>query len=322
MNRLLPIILLLLASPLCATTWYAGTSSANINAVTWYPTSTGSCAGSGTALVWGAQANGDVFDANGCTAIAVNVDPGTATGASAGVCGTVTVTVTLQTNSTNGGAFTYATANNIVIHANVTATTTTALAVSGSTGGGTICGNVNGGTASSAYGVNDSHISTIFYFVGNLTGGSGSSAVAIYGAGAGYWNIAGNAAVGTGSASYGMDNYAGNNVTMVGNCIGSNTVAYAGCQNGGTLTLTGNIINGKIGLGVQNTYANAFYYTPAAANYILSAKDSSYTLGTINGHATLLPTDPGASNVKTGVVYGPNTGTYSAGATVSANGGW
>ena len=111
-------------------------------------------------------------------------------------------------------------------------------------------------------------------------------------------------------------------VTMVGNCIGSNTVAYPGCQNGGTLTLTGNIINGKIGLGVQNSYANAFYYTPAAANYILSAKDSSYTLGTINGHATLMPTDPGASNVKTGVVYGPNTGTYSAGATVSANGGW
>ena len=60
-----------------------------------------SCAGSGTALVWGAQMNGDVFDANGCTAIAVNVDPGTATGASAGVCGAVTVTVTLQTNSTD-----------------------------------------------------------------------------------------------------------------------------------------------------------------------------------------------------------------------------
>ena len=142
MKRCLLILgLLLLAGTAHAATWYAGTSSANINAVTWYPTSTGSCAGSGTPLSWGSQANGDTFNANGCTAIAVNVDPGG-----------VSTQVTLTSHASLGGGFTYATATNITIHAHVTSGSTVALTITGATGGGTIAGNITGGTATSARG--------------------------------------------------------------------------------------------------------------------------------------------------------------------------
>lgn len=313
MKKLLGLILLLFMSCAAhATTWYATSSSVGIDTASlWVPTSTGSCTGSGTALVWGAQANGDVFDANGCTALAVDVDPGAATGASAGVCGTVTVTVTLNTDATLGGAFTYATSTNIVIHAGVTAGTTTALTVTGSTGGLTICGSIIGGTVTSKFGVSDSHTLVTVYVIGNTTGGSAGSSNGYNQSGNGPVNLTGTATAG--SSTGGGISVAGNGVFVVtGNCVGSNTTSAVGCGvggNGNAIALTGNIINGNKGPGTSGPVI----YTPAATNYILYPKDSSYTLGTINSHATLMPTDPGSTNVKTGVVYGPNTGSYGGG---------
>ncbi len=320
MKRFLPFLLLLLAaSPASATTWYATSSSVNIDTASlWVPTSTGSCTGSGTALVWGSQANGDVFDANGCTALAVDVDPGVATGASAGVCGAVTVEVTLETDATNGGAFTYATATNLVIHANITATKTTALGISGSTNGGTICGNVTGGSTGSQLGVSDGHTLVTVYLIGNITGGSGSGAYGYDLAGNTPLNIKGNASAG---GAHGLYSGASGSATMAGNCVGSDTAVAMGCYFGGTgvLTLTGSIINGKRDIGA----GGAVYFTPSATNYILSPKDSSYVLGTIDAHATETPTDPGVSNVKSGVAYGSFTGTLvSGGAAACAIGGW
>ena len=313
MKRWLVVLsVLFLSSWMQATTWYATSSSANINAASlWVPTSTGSCTGSGTALTFGSQANGDVFDANGCTALAVNVDPGAATGASAGVCGTVTVTVTLQTNSTNGGAFTYATATNIVIHANITATKTIALAVSGSTGGLTICGNMQGGSTAAQEAVNDSHTSITVYVVGNITGGSATTTYGYSISSAGPLNVVGNSAAGTDSV--GLESSGNATVTITGNCTGSNTTSFAGCQStttgAGGLVITGNIINGIHSQGVSGSVT----YTPSATNYILSPADSSYTLGTINSHATEMPTNPGVTNVLSGVQYGSYTGTASGG---------
>ena len=299
MKRILTALLLLCSWPAWGATWYATSSSANTNATgLWVPTSTGSCTGSGTALVWGAQANGDVFDANGCTALAVNVDPGVATGASAGVCGTVTVTTTLTTDATNGGAFTYATATNIVIHASVTATKTTALTISGSTNGGTICGNLMGGSTSNQYAIQDTHTSVLMYLVGNSSAGSADDAVGLNSTGtSGGWNV-------------------------TGNCIGSTTGNYlsVGCAGVGapSITLAGNIINGLRGGGVSGL----IYLTPASTNYIISPKDASYTLGVVNSHATVTPTDPGASNVLSGVTYGPFTGTLSSSGGVCATSNW
>ena len=317
MKHLLLITLLLLAVPLHATTYYANLlTSQNINYTTggagWYPIQGASCVATGTPVAVGSFANGDVLNANGCTGIAVNVDPGAATGASAGVCGTVTVTVTLTTDATNGGGFTYATATNIVIHANFTGSKTTALAITGSTGGGTICGNAQGGSTSSQYGVYDSHTSVTIYMVGNSTGGSASFCSGYNLVSSAAVNIVGNATAGSGGSADGLDTTG--TVSMTGNCVGSSTATSRGCLiTGGSLTLTGNIIDGKVGSGVYQ-YGGTLYYTPAAANYILTPKDSSYTLGVINSHSTVMPTDPGVTNVKSGVVYGPYTGTLSAGA--------
>jgi hypothetical protein len=86
----------------------------------------------------------------------------------------------------------------------------------------------------------------------------------------------------------------------------------------GSFTLTGNIINGTKAMGING----GVYYTPANTGYTLYAKDSSYTLNTINTHSTLMPTDPGVSNVKSGVVYGAGTGTYGGGAGLCDTGGW
>jgi hypothetical protein len=138
--------------------------------------------------------------------------------------------------------------------------------------------------------------------------------------GAGTFNIVGNASAG--SVGSGFSTATGSaTINMTGNCIGSNSSGQAfGCvnTNAATFTLTGNLISGLKG----GAYYGAIIYTPAASNYTLYAKDSSYTLNTINTHSTLMPTDPGVSNVKSGVVYGAGTGTYGGGAGLCDTGGW
>ena len=309
MKRILTALLLFCSWPAFATTWYATSSSVNINATgLWVPTSTGTCTGSGTALVWGAQANGDVFNANGCTALAINVDPGVATGASAGVCGSVTVTPTIESDASAGGAFTYATATNLVCHGNIQGGKVSTLTISGSTNGGTLCGTVTGGATASINAVTDSHTAVTFYVVGNIAGGSATSAVGYNTTGSVPLNIAGNATGGSGIGAHGLDASSGSaTITMVGNCVGSNTVIAEGCVTNvtSTLSLTGNIINGLKG----NGQFGPMYFTPASTNYIISPKDASYTLGTVNSHATVTPTDPGVNNVRLSTVYGPFTGT-------------
>lgn len=286
MRNVLLLAIILCCIPSFGATWYAGTSSANIDAVTWYPTSTGSCTGSGTPLVWASRATGDVFNANGCTSIAVNVDPGSAS-----------VQVTLTTDATNGGGFTYATASNLIMHAHITSTKTIALAITGSTGGGAIVGNITGGNATSIHGVSDSH-----------------TGVAV--------SVTGNAAPGTGSGANGY-NYTGatGGVSISGNCQGSDTNTGVGCSssNVAPITVTGNLIAGKRAQAAYGT----IIFTPAAGNYALWPKDSSYTLGTIGSHATEMPTDPGAGNVRLGTGYGTFTGTLPvSGGGVCITGGW
>ena len=324
MKRFLPLLFLLLSAPLYATTWYATSSSANINAVgLWVPTSTGSCTGSGTPLVFGLQANGDVFDANGCTLIQLNIDPGTATGASQGVCGTTTVQVTIQGNASHGGSFEYP-ATTLVIHANVIAGTNSYTVLVNGSGGGTLCGTVTGSSVTtSTEAMSFGSSGTIQYVVGNVAGGSVAGAVGIYGVGTGALTVIGNVTSGSATAAYGMSLADGGSgsVTVNGNCVGSNTVATAGCYSfgtGGTFTLNGDIINGLKATG----QFGPILYTPSATGYILYPKDSSYTLGTIDSHAILMPTDPGSTNVKSGVQYGPNTGSYSGGGSICTTGGW
>ncbi len=321
------ILLLAVASPSWAATWYATSSSVNINAASlWVPTSTGSCTGSGTALVWTAQAAGDVFNANGCTALAVNVDPGG-----------VSTQVTLTTDGTNGGGFTCATATGpATIHAHLTATKTTALATTGSSGSGcNVSGNIQAGTTSAADGVTDAHTSgaSAITYTGTVTGGAASNEFGLIATGSGTVNVVGNAVVGTGGPGVSASNTP---VTVTGNCIGSDTTSLVvGCAGGtgGTngILVTGGLVNGKIG---QAALGNV-HFSSTITNYGVIPKNSSYavsncltaaqvTAGTCT-NALILPADPGITNVLSGTVYGPLTGTYTpggGGGGVSVLGSW
>jgi hypothetical protein len=315
----LSVILVLLFSSLCghAATWYATSSTVNINAVgLWVPTQGASCAGSGTALIWGAQATGDVFNANGCTALAINVDPGS-----------VSAQVTLTTDTTFGGGFTLTMANLGTIgtiHAHVTATKTVAVALSGTTSSGTISGNITGGNASTAYGINMTSTTGTLTVIGTVTGGTFATGNGINAAGgaSAIILVTGNASVGSGATG---GNGLSLSTTMVGtitgNCNGSDSSPQNGCfaSSTGSLTVIGNIINGKRGWGANGT----ILFTPAATNYILTPKDTSSTLGTIDTHAIETPTNPGVTNVRLSTVYGSFTGTMtSSSSTCASVQGW
>ena len=304
-------LILVMVGSAQATTWYATSSSVNINAANlWVPTSTGTCTGSGTALTWGSQANGDTFNANGCTALAVNVDPGSAS-----------VQVTLST-VTNGGGFTYATATNITIHANILAGTTAALVITGSTGGGTIIGNATGGTGSSSYGISTAHNTVTLNMTGDCRGGSGSYSMGccIVSANGGF-ALTGDAYPG----SSGSGVYLNSNLAMsLVNVWGSDTALAVGLQSlsaSFSITVTGNVINGKVGA----ASSAGFRFVPAnGTKFICYPKDASYAIGTedcthtgggagLSSHATEVPINPGSSNVATGVNYGSFVGTLAGG---------
>jgi hypothetical protein len=303
MRRFL-LLFFALATPFFAADWYATSSSVNVNASNlWVPTSTGSCTGSGTALVWGAQAAADNFYANGCTSLAINADPGPN--------GTVTL-LTTAGSGTAGGGFTYAAASALTLHAHFTAGTTACVTVSGTSGISAIIGNLQGGSGAGSYGVSNNQSGSSLTITGNLTGGSSSTSAGLFSGSSGTVNITGNVTPGSIASSSGLTVNASGVINLTGNCIGHDTNVASGCSNSatGTITITGSIINGKKGMGFTG---GAPRFTPAATNYIIYAKDSSYVLGVVDSHATVMSPDPGVANVKVGTTYGPYTGTYAGG---------
>lgn len=308
---------LILVANLSAADWYADSGSKAMSAVVWYPTPTTSCAaGTGTPLVWGAQASGDNFFANGCTAISVGADPGP------------NGTVTLRTDAgpvggTAGGGFTYATASNLTLHVNLLAGTTSALTISGSTGGGTITGNLTGGSGTSARAVSDTHTGAgvTITVQGTITGGSGTGDYGYYIAAASTVVVNGNVSPGSVASVPGLTTTSASSVVTVnGICFGSDSVNSIGCSGlPGGMTVTGPLVNGKNGMATT-----AAQYVPAAGSYICMPKDSTYAIGTedcthtggaagLSSHAIEMPTDPGLANVKTGTGYGTFTGTLTGG---------
>ncbi len=298
-----------------ATTWFATSSGVNISTTSlWVPTSTGSCTGSGTALVWASRAAGDIFVANGCTTIALNADPG--------VNGKVTIT-TSGNGGTDGGSFTYASATNITLNIDVVAGTTLCLTATGSTGKIDIIGNVTGGSGSTHYGINDAHTVITATYTGTFTGGSGGSSHGINLSGTGAATITGSGVAGSIAAANGI-NATTNNTTVTGNCTGSDSVVAFGCANadtnGNTLTIIGSVINGKKGTGWRG---GIILYNPAVTDYMCIPKDSSYAIGSedcthtgggagLSTHAIEMPLAPSITNVKSGTPFGSLTGTYAS----------
>jgi hypothetical protein len=310
------LILIFTTNALAVNSWYAAaatpSTAVNMNtAGTWVPTSTGTCTGSGTALTWNNQTAGDIFYANGCTAITVNVDP---QGTNAGK-GKVVLTTTAGAG-TAGGNFLYATAANITITSDITAGTTVGLSVSGSTGGGIIAGNVTGSaTTNSQYGVSSTHTNVTLYINGIATGGGGGASSRGY-----YSNTASpvqiTSCVGTKSSGC----YTGSAsavVTVTGSCIGSSTdTGVPGCLSAstGTITVTGNLIYGTLGPPI----IGPVIWNPASApgtttqNYIAIPGPAASTLYP----SIIVP----VADVSSGYHYGFDGSTYYTG-TLSAGGG-
>jgi hypothetical protein len=285
----------------------------SMDLIVWKDTQGASCANSGTALTWGSQGNGDTFNSNGCTNLYLTADPGS-----------VSVELTLTNDATNtGGGYDYSTAANATLHTNLAAVSANLLTITGSTGGGTISGNILGGSTTAAYGVYDNAASVTINVIGGITGGSASASYGWFQSSAN-----GNLIV-TGNVSLGVSNglnwgYAGTAIVN-GNCVGSDTNTGAGCSDysttGGTITVTGSIFNGKKGSGAA---ANGILFTPAAGNCITYPSSSSGTLQTscpssVTANVTqMAPVLTGGlgttSNVASGVTYGGFGGTASGGA--------
>lgn len=251
---LLLILILLLATPAGATTWYACASTKNINSVSggttsdvWY--SEAACTG-GSWYAWTSTFDdglsaGDILEANAQTALAINVNPG-ATGKK------------VHLKNTAGGAFTYATATNITINADLTsAGASTLLTISGSTGGLTIVGDI---AATGGRAVYDGHTTIVTYVTGNVTGGT---EMGYYLGGSGNTTITGNCTGGSGT-NYGCyANQGTSTLTVAGNCTGGSDINSYGCTtaSGSIIVVTGSIVHTSVGMGangkIQWTPANS-----------------------------------------------------------------
>ena len=324
---ILALMILTFAIPSWATPYYAGgLAGQNINYTSsagWYPTSTGSCTGSGTPVTIGNFANGDILNANGCTGITVNVDPGS-----------VSVTVNLSTvgtGGTAGGTFLYTTTASppATVHANCTAGSTNCLSVSGLTGStGTITGICTGSATGSYEGCHDTHsqaAGTMHYGAG--LGGDGSSSAA----GIDYnYSVTGTPVIVDGNctasatASKGIGCYANSAVmTVNGDCIASGNTGCFSDGTGGLLTATGNIIGSATNVGAKG----AVSWVPSAASKyfkMLTASGAflylSAGLGNVGGSFLGNAATQKSSIATTAYFVGPDSTNYTQG-TASAGGG-
>ena len=268
MNKyLIAILIVMLASPVGATTYYACIAG-DINAANAWEDAAGCDGSTFTYGTGGFPAAGSVLNANN-QAMTVNTDPGpngkvvltNPAGGAFTSSGNITITADVGVDGDRGsvdcltigsGTVTLlgdvyggdgSGADGLVISGAGTAVTI------GSSGAGTVT--IKGGSAATGYGVNDSHTAATTTVYANITGGTNSTAAGYSHNAAGTVAITGNI---TGGAAHGIQNLnSSSTITVAGDCIGSATVAAShGCNNlaYGTFTVTGNIINGAAGSGV------------------------------------------------------------------------
>jgi len=232
------------------TTWYAQNGSQNIDAA-WNGHDTmwnDAADGSGNWLTWSSLGSSDVLNANGKTAIAINVDV---------TCDTIKTGT--GTGDTAGGGFTVAAAR--TMNCDVLAGTTTCVTdtcssgthvINGDITGGsvsgspsawtksgncnmTITGNLTGGVRPAAYGIalSSANTSGVIQVTGDVTGGAGSGANGIMLSGTGPVTIDGNLT--NGATSYAVQMGVDASLTVNGDVIGG---AYAGVYlTNGTVTV-------------------------------------------------------------------------------------
>ena len=225
--------------------------------------------------------------------------PGAADEARASTGHTITIAANVTcTELSNDGTGIYTLNSGVTLTANVTSKSTTVTRscvqfTAASPAAGTIVGNITGGTVSSAFGANNTSTGTL-NITGNVTGGSGSSSFGVNNNSSGSILITGNSIGSTGSVSVGLNNASTGNVTITGNSTGGPNVNSYGSRNAatGTLTITG-IATGGAGstsYGVRNDSTGTVK--------LGRAKGNAYGPGNTSGLAAAV----GASNVGLGVI--------------------
>jgi hypothetical protein len=227
------------------------------------------------------------------------VVPGVGDEARAATGHTVTITANVTCDEvSNAGTGIFTLNDGVTLTANVTNKSTTTSRsclqfTAASPAAGTIVGNITGGTVSSAFGANNTSTGTL-NITGNVTGGSGSSSFGVNNNSSGLIFITGNSIGSTGSVSVGLNNASTGNVTITGNSTGGPNLNSYGSRNvsTGTLTITGIATAGagSISYGVRNE-------STGTVN-LIRAKGNAYGPGNTSGLAAAV----GASNAALGVI--------------------
>ena len=279
-------------------TWYAANSSVDIDSVNEW---NDQADGLGSWLTWGNLGATDILEANANTAIEINVDAFT--------CGSI--------KTLSGGGFTVdlGAGNNRVINADIIAGTDACLVTIGTTKTLTINGDITGGSASNAFGLNPLTMSSGLVVNGNILGGSAASCYGcIRCANSSTATFNGNITGGTDGTAAGIQAGYHVTITVVGNLTASTKAAairfYSGYH---TIVLTGNLVcasNGTMpfdsSAGVRLKWTNV-----ETTGYTLAVRDETLTQQIMK-----VPDYPAEAEVESGVDfdYTALTGTLAGGA--------
>jgi hypothetical protein len=186
------------------------------------------------------------------------VVPGVGDEARAATGHTITITADATCDEvSNDGTGIFTLASGVTLTANVAAKSTTSNRnvvqfTAASPAQGFIVGDVTGATVSGLFGAVNNTSSGTLTITGNVTGGSGGSAVGCNNASTGTLTITGNVTGGSNTNAYGCNNASTGTLTITGNATGGSGTGAYGCNNAstGTLTITGNATGGSGGSAV------------------------------------------------------------------------
>lgn len=211
----------------------------------------------------------------------------------------------------------------VYVDQNITVNSISTLGTTGIGGGGTFRPNngvimttnvVAGSTTCVTFG---SASPNAFTLVGNVSGGNAANAFGIQNTAAGLINVIGNVAGGTSTAAHGIRNDSTGTVNITGSILGGNAPSFAGVY--GVLNSTSGIINilGNISHApnagiytVVNNSTGTINITGSVLLQPLSTAGTNFTIAVYNGST-------GAINIYGNVSGGNSTnsyGTYNAGA--------
>ena len=156
-------------------------------------------------------------------------------------------TITIDVNTTcdevsNAGTGIFTLADGVTLTANVTNKSTTTSRqclqfTAASPAVASIVGNITGGTVSSAEGMRSNGSGTV-NITGSCSGGSGATSFAVNNNSTGTVTITGNITGGSGADSIGANNASTGTVTITGNSTGGSASGCVGLRNNGTGTVT------------------------------------------------------------------------------------